>query len=213
MKFKFPFKSSIYLALAVASLAASAGAYEDFFRAVSVDDDRTVGSLVTRGFDPNSPDEKGQIGLYLALRGEAPKVVDVLLASPATRVDLANAAGETPLMMAALRGRIEWAPKLIERGAQVDREGWTPLHYAASGPEPRFVGLLLERGARVDSLSPNRSTPLMMAARYGDERSVDLLLTRGADPKRRNDKGLNAADFARDGGREALAARLAKLAS
>jgi uncharacterized protein len=213
MMFKFLFKSSIHLVMAVASFAAIAGAYEDFFRAVSVDDERTVSNLVTRGFDPNSPDDKGQVGLYLALRGEAPKVVEVLLANPATRVDLANTAGETPLMMAALRGRVEWAPKLIERGAQIDREGWTPLHYAASGPEPRFVGLLLERGARIDSLSPNRSTPLMMAARYGDERSVDLLLAKGADPKQRNDKGLNAADFAREGGREALAARLAKLAS
>lgn len=213
MKLKFLFKSSLYLVLAVGSLAASAGAYEDFFRAVSVDDERTVDNLVARGFDPNSPDEKGQVGLYLALRGEAPKVVEALLASPTTRVDQANAAGETPLMMAALRGRLEWAPKLIERGAQVDRQGWAPLHYAASGPEPRFVGLLLERGARIDALSPNRSTPLMMAARYGDDRSVDLLLAKGADAKLRNDKGLNAADFAREGGREALAARLAKLAS
>jgi ankyrin repeat protein len=213
MKLKSLFKSSLYLLLAVGSLSANAGAYEDFFRAVSVDDERTVGNLVARGFDPNSPDEKGQVGLYLALRGEAPKVVQTLLANPATRVDQANPAGETPLMMAALRGRLEWAPKLIERGAQVDRQGWAPLHYAASGPEPRFVGLLLERGASVDALSPNRSTPLMMAARYGDERSVDLLLAKGADPKLRNDKGLNAADFAREGGREALAARLAKLAS
>jgi uncharacterized protein len=195
-------------AFAIAAAPAFGGAYEDFFRAVELDDARTVGGLLARGFDPNAPDDKGQVGLFLALRGDAPKVAAALLEHPATKVDQANGAGETPLMMAALKGRLEWAPRLIARGAQVDREGWTPLHYAASGPEPKLVALLIERGARVDSASPNRSTPLMMAARYGDERAVDVLLAAGADRRRRNDQGLDAAAFARDGGREALAARL-----
>ena len=51
----------------------------------------------------------------------------------------------------------------------------------------------------------------MMAARYGPETSVDLLISRGADPRLRNDKGLNAADFARLTGRASLAERLDKL--
>jgi ankyrin repeat protein len=49
----------------------------------------------------------------------------------------------------------------------------------------------------------------MMAARYGPEDSVDLLLSRGASLSARNIQGLGAADFARLGGREKLAARLA----
>jgi ankyrin repeat protein len=52
----------------------------------------------------------------------------------------------------------------------------------------------------------------MMAARYGNEASVDLLLARGADPRARNDRSMNAAEFARSAGREALAARLEALA-
>jgi ankyrin repeat protein len=52
----------------------------------------------------------------------------------------------------------------------------------------------------------------MMAAQYGSEASVELLLSRGADPKARNDRGLGAADFARLGQRDALAARLEALA-
>ena len=191
--------------------AANAGAYEDFFRAVGVDDARTVSALLARGFDPNAPDEKGQVPLYLALRAESPKVVEALLASPKLDVDRANAAGETPLMIAALRGQLDATKRLLERGARVNRDGWTPLHYAASGPEPKVVALLLDRGARVDAPSPNHSTPLMMAARYGAEASTDLLLKRGADPTVRNDKALNAADFARQGGRESLATRLDKL--
>ena len=72
--------------------------------------------------------------------------------------------------------------------------------------------LLLDKGAALEAESPNGSTPLMMAAGYGAEASVDLLLARGADPRRRNDLQLTAADFARRAQREALAARLDKLA-
>jgi hypothetical protein len=52
----------------------------------------------------------------------------------------------------------------------------------------------------------------MMAARYGTEEATRLLLARGASATVRNDAGLNAADFARLAGREALAARLDALA-
>lgn len=206
------FKYFIYLIVMLGSIPVHAGAYDDFFRAVNVDDARTVGNLLERGFDPNSPDEKGNVGLLLAIRGDSPKVADALLAHPAIRLDAANAAGETPLMMAALRGRIDWCQRLLDRGAQLNREGWTPLHYAASGPEAQVVTLLLDRGARIDSSSPNRTTPLMMASRYGPDSAAEVLIARGADPKLRNDQGLNAADFARLGARPALAARLDQLA-
>jgi uncharacterized protein len=201
-----------YLILSFGILSNPVWADDSFFRAVNVDNARTVSARLADGLDPNTPDERGQVALFLAMRDDSPKVAAMLLAHPAIRVDAANAAGETPLMMAALRGRLEWVGRLIERGAQVNREGWTPLHYAASGPEHRVVGLLLDRGAGIDAPSPNRSTPLMMAARYGDEASVQLLIARGADSRLRNEKGLNAADFARLAGREALAARLDALA-
>jgi ankyrin repeat protein len=195
----------------LACSVAWAGAYEDFFRAVATDDARTVKSLLGRGFDPNSLNEQGQVGLYLALREGSAHVVEALLQQPELRVDVANAVGETPLMMAALRGRVDWCQQLLAHGGQVNREGWTPLHYAATGPESKAVSLMLDSGARIDAASPNRTTALMMAARYGPEASVELLISRGADVRLRNVKGLNAADFARQVGRESLAARLEKL--
>jgi uncharacterized protein len=197
-----------HLILAMTFSWARAGSFEDFFRAINVDNAGTVQALLERGFDPNTLSEKGQWPLYLAMREGAPRVAALLLAHPAIRVDAANAAGETALMMAALRGETEWAARLLERGAALQREGWTPLHYAASGPGTAVVALLLDRGAQIEAPSPNRSTALMMAARYGPETTVDLLLARGASLQARNDAGLNAADFARLGGRESLAARL-----
>ncbi len=50
--------------------------------------------------------------------------------------------------------------------------------------------------AYIDAESPNKTTPLMMAALYGSPASVKLLLEAGADPWRRNELGLTAIDFA-----------------
>ena len=204
------FKYLVHLLVIAACSVVYAASFEDFFRAVNVDDERTVNILLARGFDPNTLSEKGQVGLYLALRDDSPKVVAALLAHPQTTVDTANAANETPLMMAALRGQLDWTQRLLERGAALNRAGWTPLHYAAAGPEPKVVSMLLGRGAQIEALSPNRTTPLMMAARYGAEEAVNLLLAAGASTQARNDQGLNAADFARVGARDALAERLAR---
>ena len=135
-------------------------------------------------------------------------VAQALLAHPNIRVDQPTPSDETPLMMACIKGHLEWAQKLLDRSAAINRPGWTPMHYAASGTELRLVTLLLDRGANIDAPSPNRSTPLMMAARYGPQDAAELLLQRGANAKLRNDLQLNAADFARAAGREQLALRL-----
>ena len=207
------FKYAFYLIAASWLSVANAGAYEDFFQAVNRDDGRTVRQLIERGFDPNSRDPKGQAALHLALRDQSFAVAEALWASPALDVSALNANGESPLMMAALRGNLAWAQRLLERGAQVHKDGWSPIHYAATGPEPKLVALLLDKGAAIDAESPNRSTPLMMASRYGAEASVDLLLARGADARRRNDLNLSAVDFARQAGRDFLVERLQKAAT
>jgi len=202
------FRNAFYAVVLIGFSSAHGSSYVDFFRSVNVDDAGTVKSLLARGFDPNTADESGQVALYVALRSESTKVVAVLIDHPGLKVDASNAADETPLMMAALRGQLDSAQKLLARGATVTRAGWTPLHYAASGPESKVVALLLERGAAVDAPSPNRTTALMMASRYGNDDSVKLLRARGADLRARNDVGLNAADFARLGGRDKLAQEL-----
>lgn len=197
------------LMLAVAS--AHADAYEDFFIAIRNDNASLLGSLLKRGLDPNTVDPSGQPGLVLAMKEQSPKAAQALLDQAGIDVNRLNAAGESALMMAALKGDVAGIRTLIERGARVDQPGWSPLHYAASGPEPKAVQLLLERGAAVDALSPNGSTPLMLAAQYGSEESVKLLLQKGADPRRRNQKNLTAADFAGLAGRESLVAQLQRL--
>ncbi len=204
------FKYVLYSLMTI-GVSSFAGSFEDFFIAIRNDNASTVGNLLQRGFDPNTRDEKGQTGLVMAMQERALKAADALLSHPAIQIDALNQAGESALMMAALKGEIAGARTLLERGAQVNQPGWSALHYAATGTEAPLVRLLLEKGADVNAASPNGSTPLMMAAQYGSEDSVDLLLAAGADPKRSNQRDLKASDFARLAGRERLAVSLAKL--
>ncbi len=201
-------KKLLYLAIAFCVCHAHAGSYDDFFVAVIRDDPGTLKSLIERGFDANSIDAKGQPAANLAIQRDSGRAFEVLIATPSLDVNLLNTAGESALMLAAIKGQFEWCERLLQRGAKVNQSGWTPLHYAASGPNPRIVELLLAKGAEIDARSPNGSTPLMMAARYGSEESVRLLLQRGADTKPRNERNVDAAEFARLAGRARLAEQL-----
>lgn len=202
------FRKLLYLVLLVHISFANAGSYDDFFVALIRDDPGAIQSLARQGFDVNSRDPKGQPAMVVAIQRDSRRALDALLATPGIDVNALNASGESALMFAAIKGDLGLCERLLERGARVNQSGWAPLHYAASGPNPKIVQLLLARGAEIEAESPNRSTPLMMAARYGSEESVQALLERGADPARRNERELAAADFARLGGRERLAERL-----
>lgn len=190
-----------------------ADSYDDFFAAIKRDDVAALQALAARGFDLNTLDPAGQHPLYLALRDEADRAALYLLGQERVQVEHRNARGESPLMMAALKGKPDLVRRLIERRAEVNKPGWTPLHYAATHPGENSVAvvrLLLEHHAYIDAESPNRSTPLMMAAHYGHPRVVRLLLEEGADPLLKNEQGLSAIDFAHRANRadaaEAIAA-------
>ena len=184
--------------LGLCSAAALADAHSDeFFRAIRQDNDAAVRSLLARGFDPNTKDEKGTPGLVMALQEGSLRVADLLIEHPRLVPESRNAADESPLMMAALKGHTELVRRLIARDADVNKPGWTPLHYAATGGHLDIMRLLLDEHAFIDAQSPNGTTPLMMAASYGSPEAVKLLIEAGADVHLRNQKGLSALDFAR----------------
>ncbi len=180
--------------------SAWASSFEDFFAAVKHDDVTEIQRLAQRGFDLNTINRRGEHALFLAMRDDAVKVAGFLLDQPGVQVEVRTPNDESPLMMAALKGRLALATRLIEREAEVNKPGWAPLHYAATdagGQAPAMVRLLLEHHAYIDAESPNGTTPLMMAAHYGNPTVVKILLEEGADPSIKNQQGLTAIDFAR----------------
>ncbi|MBU6503468.1 MAG: ankyrin repeat domain-containing protein [Burkholderiales bacterium] len=190
------FKIILYLIVLSTFNFSVAGSYEDFFSAIRENDAGAVKALMERGFDPNTRGPKGQVGLMMALDEPALQAAQVLLDAPGIDVNVLDAHGESPLMMASLKGQFNIAKELIDKGADVNKTGWTPLHYAATGGHAKIVSLLLDHYAYIDAASPNGTTPLMMAAYYGNAETVKLLLDEGADPLLKNQQGLTAIDFA-----------------
>ena len=194
------------------SLPVNAGVFEDFFIAIQRDDGDAITTLLRRGFDPNTRDPNGQVGLTLALQNGSLKAFAALMAARQVNVEARNAQDESPLMMAALKGNVDAVKALLARDADVNKTGWAPLHYAASAGSPQhaqIISLLLERHAYIDAASPNGTTPLMMAAHYGSTEAVQLLLEEGADPTLKNQLGLAATDFAMRVGRTESAEKIA----
>lgn len=187
-----------------------AGLYDDFFTAIKRDHRHAIEAQLGHGFDPNTVDENGQPGIIAALLNESYEAAAALAESEGLHLEAANRAGETALMMASLRGQTTLVQRLLQRGAVVNRPGWSPLHYAATAPDEAPMKLLLAHGAVVDARSPNGTTPLMMAADYGPSACVDLLLAAGARVDLQNDLGLTAVDFAKQRGRDWLAAQLSQ---
>lgn len=187
--------------LAALALPGHAGSYEDFFTAIEKDDVVVLRQLFARGFDPNTVNPKGVPALMVAIRGPAPKTVELLLKQPGIKVEARNPQDESALMLAAFVGNLELCKLLVDLDADVNKPGWAPLHYAATNSHTAVMQFLLDNFAYIDAASPNGTTPLMMAAMYGNASAVKVLLEGGADPTLKNDKELSAMDFARQAGK------------
>lgn len=205
------FKKFIYLVVLIGFGLASAGSYDDFFKALRTDDVVTVNNLLARGFDVNTLDPQGQHGLIVAIKEPSPKVAKALVNALKIDLNALNVLGESPLMLACLNGELELATQMVKKGADVNKTGWTPLHYAASKGHLSVIKLLLENYAYIDAESPNGTTPLMMASMYGTTDAVNLLLGEGADPLLKNQQGLTALQFAQRASRTDAAEILTKV--
>jgi ankyrin repeat protein len=195
-----------------AAQAATPGEVASFFRAVQLDDAKTVKAMLAATINPNQINPiGGEPGLVLALRERSMAVFEVLLAHPATKLETPAINGNTALMMAAFKRNMPAVQALLAKGARVNQPGWTALHYAAAGGADDIARVLLAQGAKIDAESPLASgeyTPLMMAAREGKESTVRLLLEAGADARRTNSEGLTAAQIAERADKPRIAAAI-----
>ncbi len=195
-------KCIVFIGFIFQGVIVHAGSYEDFFKAVQLDDVRTVQSLLQRGFDPNTVNPQGVPALMLAVKEPSLKVAQLLATWPKVKTEVRNENDESALMLAALKGHVALVKLLVENDADVNKSGWAPLHYAATAGNVPIIELLLDNSAYIDAESPNGSTPLMMAAMYGTPESVKVLIQAGADLNVKNQLGLTALDFAVRGNRQ-----------
>ena len=179
-------------------IARKSNSYEEWFAAIEIDDALRCQLLLQRGFDPNTIEpERLDTALILSVRHRAWKVFALLLKHPDVQLDARSRNGDTALMIAAFNGDTKAALEIIDKGAEINRPGWTALHYASAVGNLVVIRKLIENSAYIDAESPNKTTPLMMAARAGHLSSVQLLIDEGADVNAKNELGLNAVDFAK----------------
>jgi len=202
------------------TISCSANAQTDeqmtsLINAVKFDDVSEVRSLLSKGVSPNSKDSNGNPILFVAIREKSYKVIDILLTNKTIDVNLPNKSNETPLMIASIDGELAVDKLLVQKGAEINREGWTPLHYACSTGKLEVAQYLIANGAKVNALSPSETTPLMMAVNSGNAYLVKLLLDNGADLRLRNHEGYSAIDvavlFSKSDIRDGLTSRWLKL--
>lgn len=210
------FLSTVCLWMATAQ-AATREQVTDFFRAVQLDDVRTVQSLLGSTINPNEINPiGGEPAMVNALREGAMRVFGVLLAHPGTDLEAKAVNGNTALMMAAFKRNGPTVRALLAKGAAVNQPGWSALHYAAASGGDDIARILLQRGAKIDATSPAGTglfTPLMMAAREGYTSTALLLIDQGANPGLKNSEGLTAAQLAERAGKTQVAASIDKHAA
>src|SRR3954463_6199488 len=128
----------------LAPTVARAGAYEDFFKAVTLDDVSQVKALLQRGLDPNIIEsERGDTGLILSLREGAMKVFDLLLQTRGIELESRARNGDNALMVASYKGNKAAVAALLARKVEVNRPGWTALHYAAASGSNDILRMLI----------------------------------------------------------------------
>jgi rhodanese-related sulfurtransferase len=107
--------------------------------------------------------------------------------------------GLTPLMRAALSGRLDLVEELLALGVNLhlrNSDGNTALWLACVSDEMPVVQCLIDAGIDLDNRNVTGATALMYAASSGKPHLVELLLNASADPDIVNQDDFRAVDLA-----------------
>lgn len=172
-------------------LAASTGGHRE-----------VVQQLLWARCDSELRDALGNTALSRAAEAGQVEVARTLLLT--ANVDAENLAGQTPLLIAAMRGLFSMMCLLLRNGADkdvADMHGYTALMASSSRGDLRGVTYLLEACAQVNKMTSKGRTALYMAAETGHFKALRCLLAARADPDVRDQHGCTALFLAAQLGR------------
>ncbi|XP_058621919.1 ankyrin repeat and SAM domain-containing protein 6-like [Onychostoma macrolepis] len=130
---------------------------------------------------PQPDDEKKRPDVFHALKLGNAQLVKEIVEEDASQVNVSNADGASPLMMAAVSGQLEVVQLLVDKHADMDRQdsvhGWTALMQATYHGNKDVVKFLLNQGADVNLRAKNGYTAfdLVMLLNDPDTELVRLL--------------------------------------
>ena len=207
--------------LAVAALA-SPGAAQDSTAAPEAPppvtdvatDPFALEDALSRGADVNGRNDRGQTALMLAVEGQSPEAVGVLLRANAD-VNAQDQNGDVALgyYLEQVFDAVPFAQALLDKGAQADApnlDGVTPLMYASRAGTPELVRMLIDAGADPNQGDNAGDVPIgAYIANHPDPVPIArVLLESGADPRRPNATGVTPMVYAERWGSPALVALL-----
>jgi ankyrin repeat protein len=127
-----------------------------------------------------SEPDRPTIGLYLAVqRGDIDQIERHIYWG--ADINQQNVDGETPLHVAAAKGRMVVVKLLLKHSAEIDaadRDGHSPLYGAVMADRTQVAQYLVEQGAAID---PDRLLMEVVDSGVTDRDVVEFLLANGAD--------------------------------
>ena len=170
--------------------------------------------LIERKSDPTLKNNNDLLTLlHYAAQGGNDVIIEKLL-SLGLDIDSRRSDGATPLMIAALCGRLDAFSVLIERKSDPtlkDNDGWTLLHYAAKGGNDVIIEKLLSLGLDIDSRRSDGATPLMIGALCARLDAFSVLIGRKSDPTLKDNDGWTLLHYAAKGGNDVIIEKLLSL--
>ena len=163
---------------------------------------QAVKSMIKRGADPSLTDYIGWNMLHYAAEGGDTDIIS-LIHTHLPNIESKTGEGHTPLMVAALCGKLHAVKWFLEKGATVaceDKRGWNTLHHAASGGDTDIISLIHTHLPNIESKTGEGHTPLMVAALCGKLHAVKWFLEKGATVACEDKRGWNTLHHAASGG-------------
>ncbi len=182
-------KTWIAFALLI-SCAAGASVKSEVADAAQRGDRAAVQALVQKHADVNATQVDGTTALHWAAQANDLETADLLIRAGA-KASVANIAGATPLLAAAINGSAPMIGKLVAAGADpnapLTKSGDTALMLASRTGKADAVRALLDRGAKVNAQETwGGTTALMWAVSEKHAEVAKLLIDQGADVNARS---------------------------
>ena len=158
--------------------------------------------FLEKGATVNCVDNTGWNTLHYAAQGGDTDIIS-LIHTHLPNIESKTGEGHTPLMVAALCGKLHAVKWFLEKGATVACEsnrGWNTLHYAAQGGDTDIISLIHTHLPNIESKTGEGHTPLMVAALCGKLHAVKWFLEKGATVACESNRGWNTLHYAAQGG-------------
>lgn len=152
---------------------------------------KIVGQMIERGAAINAQNMRQQTPLHIAIEQKHVETINRLLVEPAIDLTIRDEHEHTALGLCLAGGLYSVAPRLVERGADVEaRNGkqQTLLHQAIMRRDAEAVRFLLDHGCTADSRTAEGDVPLKLAIDCRLPAVVEMLCRKGVD--------INAVDTA-----------------